>query len=311
MNIKTLSVLAVILLFSKINITLTQWSKDNSVIYKYTVISVTENEKFIFIGTSKNGIYRTLKTKIDWKRISENHAIDNLIISSIAVYNNIILAGTKDKGLFRSENNGDTWSGTNITNYGVQAILVKDNYIFAGLAQNKGVYRSSDSGKSFIPYNNGMGNKHIYSLAHNDTFLFAGTNGVYISANNGESWINANLESSPVGVYALFTDKEYIYAGTEKNGIYLSTNSGKTWDKTSFNSNVSVFSFSKRYCYLYASTYQKGVCVLDRNGEVIGSEYYNDPYGATVYRVWFLNNYIYAGAPDVIYKRKLAGPYQN
>ena len=57
--------------------------------------------------------------------------------------------------------------------------------LFAGTS-SKGVFRSSNQGTTWTPVNRGLENATILSFANDQTYIYAGTNkGVYRSSNNG------------------------------------------------------------------------------------------------------------------------------
>jgi hypothetical protein len=94
--------------------------------------------------------------------------------------NNQLFAGTHGGGIFRSVDNGDSWTQINsgLTCTDVRAItFTADNYIFAGTGVG-GVYRSLDNGDSWTQVNAGLTNININSIiADKNDFLFAGSDG--------------------------------------------------------------------------------------------------------------------------------------
>jgi ligand-binding sensor domain-containing protein len=74
-------------------------------------------------------------------------------------------AGTSGGGLFRSKNNGDSWSKIDIPSNYVGAIAINsDGHIFIGTSL-RGVYRSMDNGQTWNQINTGLTNTSVRSLA--------------------------------------------------------------------------------------------------------------------------------------------------
>lgn len=70
----------------------------------------------------------------------------------------------------------------------VSSLAVIENNIIAG-TEYDGVYLSANSGENWIEVNTGLTDKHINALAVSDSVIFAGTNvGLFISTNKGQEW---------------------------------------------------------------------------------------------------------------------------
>jgi hypothetical protein len=125
----------------------------------------------------------------------------------------------------------------------IRAFCVSGPNLFAG-TYDGGIFRSTDNGESWTAVNHGLTtcsgrpNPCVLSFAVNGNNIFAGTGydqGLFFSTNNGESWTSVNsglpfnsritLES----ISALIVHGDSIFAGTGCSGIFLSTNNGKSW----------------------------------------------------------------------------------
>lgn len=148
-----------------------------------------------------------------------------------------LYAGTA-AGLYRSENNGDTWTLLALQTRTVQSLAVKGTMMFAGLAST-GVQRSVDNGITWTESSNGLPTSTIYSLLVRGEYIFAATNGdgIFISSDNGNSWTPAGSfpNPSPLNkwVYTLALSGSTIYAGTFGDGIFQSTDNGALWTSSS------------------------------------------------------------------------------
>ena len=91
-----------------------------------------------------------------------------------------IFAGTSGGGVFRSTDNGDSWTevNTGLTNHSIRSLAINSSGdIFAG-TDDGGVFRSTDNGDSWTEINNGLTSAVVLSLAINSTgHIFAGTSG--------------------------------------------------------------------------------------------------------------------------------------
>jgi photosystem II stability/assembly factor-like uncharacterized protein len=113
----------------------------------------------------------------------------------------------------------------------VQAITVAGlQSVYAG-SFGKGVFRSDDRGNTWVPVNEGMTDRFILSLAvAEDGAVYAGTfrGGVFESRNGGKSWQAVNNGLKRLEIKALMISAGVIYAGTG-DGLYRRTLRGDEW----------------------------------------------------------------------------------
>jgi ligand-binding sensor domain-containing protein len=160
------------------------------------------------------------------------------IIQSFAINSNgDIFAGTSGGGVYRSIDNGDSWTIANsgLASFSVQALVINalainsNRDIFAG-TRGDGVFRSTDNGDSWTATD--LMNSDVRSLAVNlsgDIFAGTGGDGVFRSTNNGDSWTAVNTDLTNLNVQALVINSNgSIFAGTSA-GIFRSTNNGNNW----------------------------------------------------------------------------------
>jgi len=100
--------------------------------------------------------------------------------------------------------------------------------IFAGV-WNEGVFRSSDNGDSWTPINTGLTNPFIEAININSSGdILAGTNGgVFRSTNNGDNW--TKIQSEQVIYAIATSSANAIFAGSWGNGIFRSIDNGNNW----------------------------------------------------------------------------------
>ncbi len=107
----------------------------------------------------------------------------------------------------------------------VRALYVDGTRIYAGLA-NRGVFVSTDSGKTWSETSNGIGNRTIwYFVRFNDALYAGGTGGVFRTTDNGQSWTSAGLTTFTIFDFAITGDK--LYAAS--TGGIQRFESGTTW----------------------------------------------------------------------------------
>lgn len=194
-------------------------------------LAVNSNNQQLFAGTEGNGILRLVKEK--WLPLNKDTA--DQYITALFSYDNILLAGTTDGGIFHLElNNG---SGT-ITQTGFQTTSVNtdvtafnrltfnsQNYLFAGTFGN-GIFRVLENDYTWQSVNTGLKNLNVITLAvdTNQRKIFAGTagGGVFVSKNNGENWtaLNYNLRNLQINALAINQNNGQVFAGTSGGGIY-------------------------------------------------------------------------------------------
>ncbi len=101
-------------------------------------------------------------------------------IQSFAVSGTNLFAGTYYGGVyggdvFRSTNNGTSWTATGLTYTTVLSLAVSGTNLFAGTYG--GVFLSTNNGTSWTAVNTGLTSTYVLSLAVSGANLFAGTYG--------------------------------------------------------------------------------------------------------------------------------------
>ncbi len=197
------------------------WSHDPIDKQYPTITDLCKNENYIFAGTY-NGVYTSTDTGKNWISLGPP-------VSILSVYakDSIVLACMHGGGLYRSENNGQSWTEIDGNHY--YSYLLHDNKIFAGTFT--GIYVSIDNGLTWdfaaLP------NRITTSLSKNNSYFFAVnyTYGIYRSDDYGISWVESNqgLPLDDLHPYTVFAKDNLIFAGFTSNKIYLSTDNGGNW----------------------------------------------------------------------------------
>ena len=161
-----------------------------------------------------------------------------------------IFAGTIGGGIFRSTNNGASWTAANVglpksdrisVVTEVEDIVIDTSgNLYAGMSSG-GVFRSQNNGGNWTAINNGLPEPHVSSLAispNGDIFagMEGGGGGIFRSKNRGKDWAPVNNGLILLHITALaINSRGHIFAGTGGLGVYRSTNNGESWTKTSLN----------------------------------------------------------------------------
>jgi photosystem II stability/assembly factor-like uncharacterized protein len=155
-----------------------------------------------------------------------------------------VFAGTGG-GVYRSADNGATWTQTGLTNSVVNALGINSaGDVFA--ATYDGIFRSTDNGSIWTAVNTGLTYQAIVSLAiASNGHILGGTNGqsVYRSTDNGGTWAEIYRGLS---IYCLAANSSgQVFAGTLGSGVFSSTDDGLSWNNVGLpNSFVSSFAIN-------------------------------------------------------------------
>jgi ligand-binding sensor domain-containing protein len=187
----------------------------------------------IFAGTA-SGVFLSANNGQNWMAV--NFGLPESEVLSLAVNGSTIFAGTYEDSVFRSTNNGTTWTAVGLPNYLVSSLAASDGKIFAGVL-NGGVFRSTDNGTTWTAVDSGLTNTKVYSLLASGSNIFAGTGGgVFLSTNNGTSWtaVNSGLVSIESGttltaIYAFLTDTTVLSLAVSDSTIFAGTGGGGVW----------------------------------------------------------------------------------
>lgn len=169
--------------------------------------------------------------------------LDSLKVNALVVTtNDQIFAGTGvwdsvSGGVFRSTDNGNSWTETGLMNTSVLSLAVNPNgHIFAGLGGDFGgwgISRSADNGNTWTQV---LSMGFVNTLAINPQgHIFASIGGVLRSTDNGTTWDTIYSVVTPsTGVSALAINADgHIFVGTQSGlsggTIDRSTDNGENW----------------------------------------------------------------------------------
>lgn len=143
---------------------------------------------------SSNGTYLLAATDVGVYRSNDrgtnwygSNNPDNLPTRGLAVASGIVFASS-DRSIYRSNDRGATWLPTNLTNKTIRSLVAFENDAF--VAANDGIY-CSRSGSNWLAVTNGLTDLDVWSIAVNATNgnLFAFTaSGAFKSVDRGDNW---------------------------------------------------------------------------------------------------------------------------
>lgn len=219
------------------------------------------------------------------------------IVNVLAVSGPDIYAGTEGLGIFRSTNNGLSWTAVNagLTDLYIRAIVIKGSNIFAGTSG--GVFRSTNNGAGWNLVYVGMQSIPIYSLVVKGVDIFAGTeSGVFRSSTNGTNWVAMNTGLN-TQIYSLAVSGNNIFAGTQNGGVYISTDNGINW--TSINTglpNSKINSLAVSGANIFAGS-ANGIYKSTNNGVSWSSAFYAN---TNISSICIIGNIIFASGAGII-----------
>ncbi len=160
----------------------------------------------------------------------------------------IVYAGIWQQGIFRSTDDGDTWTNVNPSLNDPSTALAFDltnaNVIYAGSYYGSGVWKSINGGDTWEAKNGNLYNddRRIFALATDPavpTTVYAGTvwysNRFFRSTDGGENWQvkNAGLPNVTFGAIVIdpmtMPGTVYIASSDDGGGIFKSLDRGETW----------------------------------------------------------------------------------
>lgn len=204
------------------------WELLSNGLINLSVIKFASNESTIFAATGA-GLFKSSDGK---KWISIQNGINSPQTNDLLISGSSIYAGTLGSGVYKSTNNGASWTQLNIDmmNNDVTCLAKLDNAIFAGT--NYGIFKTEDDGTTWTFLNNGLEAVGIdcMTIINNSIIIATHGAGLYKSENAGLSWSSVGRDSVNGAILSMKAIGNYIFLGTT-NGIYQSNNMGVTWEK--------------------------------------------------------------------------------
>ena len=214
----------------------------------------------VLAGTME-GVYFTSETGDSWNTVNEG--LIGTVVSVVLRSGTALFAGTRDGGLFRSDDNGARWVKTALHSRSVTSLVASGTDLFAGTGG--GVWHSSDGGSYWSWVNAGMqlgiAGLAVIPRGIGGEYLFAGTDtgGVFLSTNRGAIWTPVDSGLTERSIRCLATSGTDIFAGTG-SGVFVSRDTGASWTSASVGlTDTTVLCLAASGGNLFAGTDEAGV----------------------------------------------------
>jgi photosystem II stability/assembly factor-like uncharacterized protein len=188
-------------------------------------------DQTLYVG-GRNGLYRSNRGGAAWRQV-----LLSASVQSLAVSRGLLLVGTGDDGILRSEDSGNTFAGANagLIDLSVLALALspefeRDATGFA--ATGSGLYRTRNGAKSWRPLDVDAAVQCLCFSPRfaEDRLVLAGTesDGLLRSDDAGAHW--ESLSELPArSITALAVSNEFTVVATTELGIAISHDGGSTW----------------------------------------------------------------------------------
>ncbi|MDY0103843.1 MAG: hypothetical protein RBS07_12985 [Lentimicrobium sp.] len=242
-------------------------------------------------------------------------------ITCLANNGNILFAGTGmgiyGNGVFKSSNNGTTWSVVD----GIPSLNSLASIGSTLIASTNGIYQSPNNGATWVSsnYSPQLSSPNVI-ITDGVTAFAGGFSGFYVSEDAGLTWTSRNNNNFPgitlpnlPDIKAMAFCGSYLYVGTGQKGIFRSADNGLTW--VSVNSGLGSIS-SRTYgsfavigTDLFVGTDNQGVYRLLNNGNTWTAENSGLPTGAArrIGSLLIKDNEIYTGTNAGLYRSNNTG----
>jgi photosystem II stability/assembly factor-like uncharacterized protein len=183
------------------------------------------------------GIFITWDGGIKWQ--PANEGLGNVFVNCLLAdpkRKGRLFAGTEN-GLYQSLSGGRNWQLSALSGVPVRALLYTPDSsgIFWAGTERRGLYKSMDGGRTFVPVSIGQDSVTIYALAGGgaNAPIFAGAHrrGIFFAPAAGQSWrhLPGSEKLGSVLCVLPMEDHKTIYAGTHDRGVVISYDAGETW----------------------------------------------------------------------------------
>ena len=197
----------------------------------------------------------------------------------------------------------DFWEKINSIKGDIKSIQINSqNHLFVGSLYD-GIFRSTDNGQTWSSVNTGLTKNFMGVLTiskKTQSLIAGGFNDISRSTNEGATWDSISANIFPMNLTS--NDSGEIYAGTPVDGVIHSTDDGFTWEHI-YNglTQFSIYAFAFSLNNLYTSSYNGAVYKSTNNGElwipIPISNVHSD-----VNALLYINQTLFAGTTNGIYK---------
>ncbi|MGA1871782.1 MAG: choice-of-anchor D domain-containing protein [bacterium] len=254
-----------------------KWDTDTKIkapVYFAQILKDRADDSVIYASGYPGGIFKSIDNGATWHEKNfgmVSFKVDDPLRQGYYAFaqsrsnSQILYLGLFEKGVYRSENSGDTWYPVNgqageLFNKKITGLAIDnqdENIVY--IATDEGVFITNDGGQNWNSINNGLASldvKTIYMSPTNQ--LFAGTRGYGLYQYVNNSWMGHNGFGNWGVIWPIWNDRPmYQYSsllihpfdnsrmilGTFPQGIYRSNDQGQTWIESNIGwTNDGVFS---------------------------------------------------------------------
>ena len=157
---------------------------------------------------------------------------DSYGIECMEIVGSTFYVGTQGRGVFRWEQDSDSWTRLGLEGHVVTALSVNGKKIHAATQRGE-IFRLDSAGKSWKLISSDMVGNFISDLKWFGPIFYATSweNGVFRSTNDGNSWTPLNDGLEDLSVMTIETDGTDTYIGTYYEGVFRWTENRKRWEQ--------------------------------------------------------------------------------
>ena len=222
----------------------------------------------IYAASSSSGVYVTNSNNIDWHDMNNN--IGSSLINAVHLVDTVLLAGSYGNGVYRSADNGDTWTQTD-TGFLQSSVYVNvfnhlGNRLFVG--NYDGCYISTDTGSHWSAIL-GLSIQIIYAIEVSGNAVYVGSSyGMKKSTDSGATFVEINNGLPGEGIRSITTSGNRVLCSVYQHHVYASDDGGANWfqSSTGIPNNADVWSLFADGNTVYAGTDNMGIYRSTDNG---------------------------------------------
>ncbi len=238
--------------------------------HSFIVTIVIDQNKRIYCGNpGGSGVYVSSNNGLNWIQKNTGLPVPAQISGLCLTESGELYAGIfsgNNAAIYRSTDNAESWSPTNLTNANPDNIVSYGSAVYAA-AYTLGIFRTTNSGENWQLVNNGLTNKKVNRLFAGSSGIYAATDsGVFRSSNNGNDWVKIGFNYQRITEVNV-TSSGVILAAVTGAGIFRSSNNGANWLSSTAGFNCSgIASVSVSGSNLFAGTAYNGLLRSTDNG---------------------------------------------
>jgi len=192
-----------------------------------TLFAATSDDNS-FIHPPINSISKSTDKGNSWFQLFVDTS--NRYIFSMCVLGGNIFA-SRSGNLLRSQDGGVHWaSDSSIPAAGINTLATMGNSVL-GSVTGKGIYRSTDTGKSWNSSSISLSATTINGFVQIGADIYALGVGIYRSTDSGATWSIVDSEFKP-NVFSLCQIGSVLIAGTDTSGLFVSRDNGVSWTRS-------------------------------------------------------------------------------